>query len=40
MDKELCDSENMVKQINEIYDIDFIYDNVNYKVSGCRLIIV
>ena len=39
-DKELCDSENMVKQINEIYDIDFIYDKVDYKVSGCRLIIV
>ena len=26
-DKELCDSENIVNQINETYHIDFIYDN-------------
>jgi len=39
-DKELCDSENIVKQLNELYEIEFIYDKKNYRVNGCRLVII
>jgi hypothetical protein len=39
-DKELCNSEDIVKQLNETYDIDFTYDKKDYSVKGCRLIIV
>jgi hypothetical protein len=39
-DKELCESENIVKQMNEKYDIDFTYEKKDYKVNGCRLIII
>lgn len=39
-DNELCDSENIIKQMDETYNIDFTYDNTIYNVSGCRLIII
>jgi hypothetical protein len=39
-DKELCDPENIVKQLNELYEIEFIYDKKNYRVDGCRLVII
>lgn len=39
-DKELCESGNIVKQMNEKYDIDFTYEKTEYKVNGCRLIII
>ena len=39
-DKELCESDNIVKQMNEKYDIDFTYEKIDYKVNGCRLIII
>lgn len=41
-DMMVCDSESIVKQLNEKYDIEFNYKSHNreYKVTGCRLIIV
>ena len=39
-DKELCDSENITKQMYETYDVCFTYGNNTYDVSGCRLIVI
>jgi hypothetical protein len=39
-DKELCESDNIINQMNEKYDIDFKYEHKDYKVIGCRLIII
>jgi hypothetical protein len=39
-DKDLCNSEDIIKQMNENYDIEFKYKKEVYKVIGCRLIII
>ena len=39
-DEEICDQEKIIKQMDEKYDIEFIYEKKKYQVNGCRLIIV
>lgn len=39
-DKDYIEKEEITKQLQKKYDIEFIYEKKNYKVSGCRLVII